>query len=379
MKLRIDQAALARVVTRASRALSSRPAVPVLAGIKLDADPEGRLTAAAFDYEVSATAATAADVAEGGQVLVSGRLLADITASLPKGSEVDIAVEGGHLVLAAQAAQFTLHTMPLEEYPALPAPAQDIGTVPGAAFAETVGRVAPSACRDLTVPHLTGIKISLGGGEPARLQATDRYRLPVAVLPGWQPVLDSSDPVSLLVPAATLADASKDLAGAEAVHIGVRDGLVSLTADGYTLTTRLLEGDLPDFKKLFPARFTTVATLPAAPLAAALKRLSLVAVSGQTRPVKITLKDASATLHAGAADAATGTEQLEADVHHPAEGGAEPVGSVVFNAAFLSEAVRAIGADQVQINLVTSTKPALLHAPGHADTYQHLLMPVRLT
>ncbi len=92
MKFRVERDVLAEAVSWVARGLPARPPVPVLAGILIHADPEGTVTLSAFDYEVSAKITVAADVAEGGTVLVLGRLLADISRNLPP-KPVDVAID----------------------------------------------------------------------------------------------------------------------------------------------------------------------------------------------------------------------------------------------------------------------------------------------
>lgn len=373
MKLRIEQSDLSRAVTRASRALPARPSVPVLAGLKLTAT-DGVLMLSAFDYEVSVAVTTQADVAGPGDVVVSGRLLADITAALPKGHLVDLSLDDARLTVSSGQARFDLHTLPLEEYPALPAPGEALGSVTGTQFAEVVARVAPCADRDAT-SGLTGVQITIGEGT-LELTATDRYRFARARL-DWQPALpgtgQSEDgPVTLYVPAAALTDAAKDLAETETVHLGCADGLFSLTAADYTLTTRMLKGGLPDYRTLIrdESAYTTVSDLLAGQLTAALKRVALV-TSSKSQPVRLHLADSSATLEAGTSDDATAADRIDATLT------GDPA-TVVVHAPYLAEAARACGGDTVQLLVHDPLKPVLVHVPGKRETYLQIVMPIRL-
>ena len=99
MKIRVERDNLADAVAWVAKSLPTRPSVPVLGGVPLDAggdDGDGALTVSGFDYEVSATVSVSATIAEGGKVLVSGRLLADITKALPA-QPVDITVDGARV------------------------------------------------------------------------------------------------------------------------------------------------------------------------------------------------------------------------------------------------------------------------------------------
>ena len=98
MKFRVAREDFAESVAWVARSLPSRPPVPVLGGVLLVADEDG-LTVSGFDYEVSAQMRVAAEVAGPGQVLVSGRLLADITKALSN-KPVDVSVDGTRVLIA---------------------------------------------------------------------------------------------------------------------------------------------------------------------------------------------------------------------------------------------------------------------------------------
>ena len=120
MKIRVERDGLAEAVAWVARSLPSRPPVPVLGGVLLDAGGDsGALTVAGFDYEVSATVDVPATIAAEGKALVSGRLLADITKALPA-QPVEISVDGARASITCGSAKFSLPTMPVEDYPQLP-------------------------------------------------------------------------------------------------------------------------------------------------------------------------------------------------------------------------------------------------------------------
>ncbi len=182
MKFRVDRDALADAVAWTARALPSRPSVPVLAGIRMEAGEA--LNISSFDYEVSAEVNLPATTDEPGTVLVSGRLLAEITRSLP-GRPVEMELQGSKAVLTCGNATFTLLTMPTEDYPTLPEMPPPTGSVGSDVFAAAVTQVAIAAGRDDTLPVLTGVRVEIEG-DTMTLAATDRYRLAVREL-RWNP------------------------------------------------------------------------------------------------------------------------------------------------------------------------------------------------
>ncbi len=197
MKFRVERDALADAVAWAARALPSRPPVPVLAGLLLEADEVGVLRLSSFDYEVSARVEVAADVMDAGTALVSGKLLADICRSLPA-KPVDVTTDGSKVSVVCGSGRFTLLTMPVEEYPTLPVMPDASGTVAGDIFTQAVGQVSIAASRDETLPILTGIRCEIEGDQ-ITLLATDRYRLAMRTLP-WHPGDPSQSSVALVRP-----------------------------------------------------------------------------------------------------------------------------------------------------------------------------------
>jgi DNA polymerase III subunit beta len=375
VKIRVERDVLAEAVAWAARSLPARPPVPVLAGLLLKAE-ESRLSLSGFDYEVSARVAVEAEVDEEGTVLVSGRLLADISRALPN-RPVEISSDGVRVTVVCGSSRFTLHTLPVDEYPALPAMPTASGTVPGEVFAAAAAQVAIAAGRDDTLPVLTGVRIEIEG-DSVTLAATDRYRFAVREFL-WKPEQADISAVAL-VPAKTLLDTAKSLTSGDTVSIalagsGSGEGLIGFEGAGRRTTTRLLEGDLPKYRTLFPTEFASIAVIETAPFVEAVKRVALVAE--RNTPVRLSFEQGVLTLEAGSSDDAQAVERVDAKL----EG--DDI-SIAFNPTFLLDGLSAIDAPVAQLSFTTSTKPALLGGRPAADAevddaYKYLIMPVRLS
>ncbi|MCC9308032.1 DNA polymerase III subunit beta [Kitasatospora sp. RB6PN24] len=375
MKFRVERDVLAEAVAWAARSLPARPPVPVLAGLLLTAQ-DGTLALSGFDYEVSARVELEADVEESGTVLVSGRLLNDISRNLPN-RPVEISTDGMRVSVVCGSSRFTLPTLPVEEYPALPQMPTATGTVSGDVFATAVSQAAVAAGRDDTLPVLTGVRVEIEG-DRITLAATDRYRFAVRELM-WKPEQPDISAVAL-VPARTLQDIAKSLGSGDSVSIalssgGAGEGLIGFEGAGRRTTTRLLEGEFPKFRSLFPTEFSAVAAVQTQPFLEALKRVSLVAE--RNTPVRLNFEQGVLTLEAGSGDDAQATERIDADL----EG--DDI-SIAFNPGYLEEGLKAVDAAYAQLSFTTSTKPALLSGKPAVDAeadeaYQYLIMPVRLS
>ncbi|MBU6312616.1 MAG: DNA polymerase III subunit beta [Actinomycetales bacterium] len=372
MKFRVERDALADAVAWAARTLPSRPSLPILAGLLIEADTSG-LVISSFDYETSSRVEVGADVNQPGRALVSGRLLADIGRSLPA-QPVTVTLDGTRVAVVCGKSSFTLPTFPVEDYPALPAMPSSSGTIPGDVFASAVAQVAVAAGRDDTLPTLTGIRIEVEGAM-ITLAATDRYRLAMREF-SWSPSTPSLS-VNALVPARTLAETAKSLAGADTVNVSLAEGgegLMGFEGEGRRTTTRLLDGEFPKYRSLLPNETLSEATVNTGALIESVKRVALVAE--RNTPVRLTFSDGEVVLTAGTFDEAQATESVECALQGD---GLE----IAFNPQYLLDGLGALDAAFTRLAFTQSTRPAVLSGVDEVDgqtsaDYRYLLMPVRL-
>lgn len=375
MKFRVERDVLADAVAWAARTLPTRPPLPVLAGLVLSVSDE-ILTLSSFDYEVSARVEVACDVDAPGVALVSGRLLSDIARSLPA-QPVTLSVEGTRVIITCGRSSFTLPTLPVEDYPQLPAMPQGSGEIKGSLFATAVGQVAIAAGRDDTLPTLTGIRLEIEGTRLV-LAATDRYRLAVREF-DWNP-FSTGLTTHALIPARTLADTAKALASSDVMSIalappGAGEGLIGFEGNGRRTTTRLLDGEFPKYRTLLPNEAASIALVETTMLADAVKRVSLVAE--RNTPVRLSFDGSEVVLRAGVGDDAQANEAVEATVDGDAL-------EIAFNPNYLLDGLAAIDSPIARFSFTQATRPAVLTglagvSATPSDEYRYLLMPVRLT
>jgi DNA polymerase III subunit beta len=369
VRFRVERDRLADAVAWAARTLPSRPSLPVLAGLVLVAD-DSTLVLSSFDYEVSARVTIDADVSEPGTALVSGRLLADIARAMPA-APVIFEQDGTRMAITCGRSSFALPTLPVEDYPQLPAMPETTGVLPGEVFAEAVSQVAIAAGRDDTLPTLTGIRVEFDGARIV-LAATDRYRLAVREL-DWSPAVPKFES-AVLIPARNLADTAKSMATAETVAIAVSgDGLIGFEAEGKRTTTRLLDGEFPKYRSLLPTDVASVAVVDTSDLVDAVKRVALVAE--RSTPVRLSFDASEVTLRAGSGDDAQASEAVECTLT------GDPI-EIAFNPMFLLDGLSAVDAAQTRFAFTQANRPAVLGGLRDGEVnedYRYLLMPVRLT
>lgn len=375
MKFTVARDVLSEAVSWTARALPVRPASPILAGVRIHAANE-ELTLSSFDYEVSANSRIPANVEEEGEVLVSGRLLADISKSLPN-KPVTIELDGQKVNMRCGSSHFTLAVMPLDEYPLLPAQPPLAGTVDSEVLSQAVSQVSIAASRDDTLPILTGVRMEIDG-EHMTLLATDRYRLAMREL-DWEPADTSIEQVAL-VKARILQDVSKSMTSGAKVEIGLSNeivaggaSLIGFTSSNRRTTSTMMDGDYPPVRGLFPEFTPITAVCDRHELLEAVKRMSLVAE--RKTSVRLSFSDGQLVLEAGQGDNAQASEAIEAHLN------GEDI-ATAFNPQFLLDGLGVLDTDFVRFGFTHPTKPAVMTGQSKVDEgevtqFRYLLMPIR--
>lgn len=385
MKIRLERDVLADAVAWAARSLPNRLSVPILAGLLIRADSSG-VVLSSFDYETSAQISVAAEVADEGEALVSGRLLADISRSLPN-KPVDISAEDSRMDLVCGSARFTLQTLPVAEYPALPTMPESAGRIASTDFAAAVGQVVVAAGRDELLPVFTGVRMELDG-DTLSLLATDRYRMALKEIT-WQPDSPQASGAAL-VPAKVLADTAKSMTSGQAVTVSLSgsgtgsDGIIGFSGGGTggvrETTTRLLDGDFPKVRHLMNIQPALTVRADTAELIAATKRVALVAERNTS--LRMLIDEDTVVLEAATGDQAQASEAISATVENVA-GGEPAVIAAGFNPGYLLDALNALDAPFAHFSFTAPGKPCLITGLAELDgeqlfDYRHVIMLMRL-
>jgi DNA polymerase-3 subunit beta len=372
MKFVVERDSLVDAVNWVSKSISNRPITTALLGIVIDASEE--ITLSGSDLETSAKAKFKAEVSQKGKVLVPGRLLAEISRSLPA-KPISFVLEGTRVLVSAGSAKFTLPTLPLSEYPSLPELPVASGSLNSDLFATAVNQVAVAAGKDDSLPTLTGVFVEINKNQ-ITLAATDRYRLAVRELT-WS-AQDANIETTSLLRARTLADAAKSLIGSSQVTIALaptttNEKLVGFLSEGKTMTSRVLDGSFPPFRHLLPNESTADAIIEVAPFLDSVRRVAL--VTDKTVPLRLNFSNNTLQLEAGTGDEAQASEKL--DINYKGEDI-----NIAFNPTFLTDGLTAINTAFVHISFTGANKPAVLTGQTEAGSapitnYKYLLMPMR--
>ncbi|MGJ9403611.1 DNA polymerase III subunit beta [Arthrobacter sp. KK5.5] len=371
MKFSVERDVLAEAVSWTARSLSQRPPSPVLSGILITAE-NSVVSLAGFDYEISAHLEIPAETPQEGTILVSGKLLAEICRSLPQ-AKVTIETEGNKVTVTCGRSRFHLATMPVADYPALPALPDIAGVVDGEAFAQAISQVIVAASKDDTLPILTGVKMEIED-DLITFLATDRYRLALREV-SWRPA-NPGISTSALVKARTLNEVAKTLGGAGDIKIalGQSNDLIGFESGSRRTTSLLVDGDYPKIRSLFPENTPIHATVRTTDLVEAVRRVAVVAE--RNTPVRLAFTEGQLSLDAGTGEDAQAEEAIEAQLD------GEDI-TVAFNPAYLGEGLNAFNNEFVRFSFTTAPKPAMMTAQksldgDDEDDYRYLVMPVRL-
>ena len=366
MKFRCERDTLADAVATAQRAVASRTgAMPVLSGLRVTLTP-GSLELVGTDLELTIRVRTPADTDGEGSAVVPARLFSEIVRQL-EGDTVSVELADDDARIEAGRFATTLRTLSAAEFPRLPEVSEGGVRVEAAAFAEALRQVVPGASRDDARPILTGVLLTASAGG-LRLVATDSYRLALRDLQGVSMLAEGQ---KVLVAAKGLGEVQRLLSGETGeidVVLGERE--VVFRVGGTEVTTRLIEGDFPNYQQLIPSGYPNRLTVSRDALQAAVNRVRLVGQSKDTAPIRLGMTAEGLELSAIAQDVGEAHESVEAKYE-----GTDL--TVAFNSQFLLDGIDAAASDEVVIESIDPLKPAVMKATDSAD-FLYLLMPVRI-
>ena len=367
MKLSLATGELLSQLQTVTRVASTRSAVQALSGVKLAVGADGA-ELLATDMEIGLRVPLEAEIDRPGEAVVPGRLLLDVVRALPgERVTVELRPAEGDVEVKSAASTFHLRVLRAEDFPVLPAPSDDARvTVPAEAFVDTIQRVARSASRDETRPILTGILVSASGNE-LRMVATDSYRLSVK-----ETALAEALPGSFEanVPARALQELARIAQGAQAKEINISAGTnqVVFELGDTALSSRLLDGQFPNYRQLLPESVEHELRISSAELGDVVRRVSLLAQ--KNAPLRLAFQEGEVTVSAQTPDVGEASETLPIPFH------GEPL-EIGFNPDFLRDGLESIESGDLLMKLISPLRPGLLESADDGG-FVYLIMPIRL-
>ena len=371
MKVEINSQALADAVAWTTRVIDARPATPILAGVRLEAI-DGILQLSAFNYAISARHHIEAGIDEAGTALVLGKLLADITKSLPS-EKTYLSTDGSTMTITSGKSTFTMQLMPDNEYPDLPVVPAKLGQVDSPTFMQAVNQASVAVSREENRPVLTGIRVQFQG-DKVIMSSTDRFRLSRSSFT-WTP--DNPDINSTaLVRGALLRDVARSRDEHQNIVLDFDPDsptLLGFENAGRISTSQLIDGEFPAVDRLYADEYPIHAIIDKQSLIGAIKRVSLVAE--RNAPIRMAFAGQELTLSAGTADEAQAKEIIDIDMD------GDDI-TVAFNPSYQIEGLSAISEPFVRMKMTTAVKPVEFNGQQEADSdesmdYRYLLVPMR--
>ncbi len=368
MKLSLSTSELLAQLQTATRVASTRSAVQALSGVMISAQPDTAPELLATDMEIGLRVPLNADVLQPGSVVLPARLLLDVARSLSADRlTLELRSAEQDVELICGATTFHLRTLRAEDFPSLPAPSPDTRVVlPAEAFVQTISRVARSASRDETRPVLTGILMSASGQE-LRMVATDSYRLSVKQTSLESPLhgtLEANVPARALQELARIAQQ----APAESLAVSVGQNQVVFEIGDVALSSRLIDGQFPNYRQLLPESVEHELRLSSAELTEVVRRVSLLAQ--KNAPLRLSFGEGELTISAQTPDVGEASETIPVPFH----GESFEIG---FNPEFLRDGLESVETDELVLKLISPLRPGLIESPDSGD-FVYLIMPIRL-
>jgi DNA polymerase-3 subunit beta len=368
MKLSLSTSELLAQLQTVTRVASTRSAVQALSGVMIAAGEGSRTELLATDMEIGLRVPLQAEVARPGSAVLPARLLLDVARSLPAESlTMELRAAEQDIELICGPTTFHLRTLRAEDFPTLPSPSSDARVVlPAAAFVQTVSRVARSASRDETRPVLTGILMSASALE-LRMVATDSYRLSVKETALESPLEGS---LEANVPARALQELVRiaQQAPAETLAVSVGQNQVVFELGDIVLSSRLIDGQFPNYRQLLPESVDHELRLASAELTDVVRRISLLAQ--KNAPLRLSFSEGALTISAQTPDVGEASESIPVPFH------GEPF-EIGFNPEFLRDGLESIDTDELVLKLISPLRPGLIESPETGD-FVYLIMPIRL-
>jgi DNA polymerase-3 subunit beta len=362
MKLQVTQENLNRALNSVARVANARGTLPILANVLIKTS-NNRLSISATNLDIAITHYIGAKVSDEGSITVPARLMQDFVSSLPEGV-INLDLQETKLHVTTDQYQSVVNGIVADDFPVMPTIAKgSTWTIDGAAFKRGLQQVVFAASSDETRPVLTGVLLQTTDGK-LYMAATDSYRLAEKRLG------TNKEDVKLLIPASALHDLLRVLGdGDDKVQVTHDDQQVLFQVGDVELVTRLVDGKYPDYRKLIPEKFETVATLKRTDFVNVTKVSSLFArESAGSVTIEVDEQAGQLSIRSVASQLGENTATATAK--------ATGSGSITLNSRYLLDALNALNGENVTFGFNGKLEPTLLHDPA-ADDYRHVVMPLK--
>lgn len=365
MKIVCSTETLSQACQNVQRAVSTKTSIPAIEGILLKAE-NGRLYLTGYDLEVGINTSIEAKVEQDGSIILNARYLCDIIRRLPD-EEVEIEADARQLCyIRSGETNYSLNGISAEEYPELPSVTGGAPVIIDQGILKNMIRQTIFAVADNNSNVVyTGIKFEIEKNQ-IKLIAVDGVRLAIRT----EEIDYDGEELSFIVPGKTLSEVMKLIDEEEAdVSLGVGKRHIVFEVNGYSIVSRLLEGEFLDYKSAVPASFATTVRVSTKTLMSSIDRTSLLITDRLKSPVRCIFDDNTIKI-SSITSLGTANDKIFAQI----DGERIEIG---FNNRFLIEALRVCDTDEVLIKLNSPVSPIII-LPPDGESFLFLVLPVRL-
>ncbi|HRC28280.1 MAG TPA: DNA polymerase III subunit beta [Candidatus Saccharimonas sp.] len=365
MELSVTQENLARALTAVGRVASSKAGLPILSNILLRTEGN-RLLVAATNLEIASTYHVGAKVVKQGSITVPARLISEFVSSLPKGT-IDLSTKGAHMTISSGTYNSVINGIEADEFPELPAidEAESVNYVVAVGdFKQAVSQTIITSSGDTTRPVLTGVYWHSIQGS-LYLAATDGYRL------AERKLLQTKSQIAAIVPTSSLQEVLRTISDtADEVEVLFDNTQVRFRVGEAEITSRLIDGNYPDYRQLIPAKSDTVIVLNTEEFTRIVKIAGLFArESGGSVTVTANADTQEVSVHSVASELGENTSSAKATITGD--------GQVTLNSRYISEALGALDGEEVEFRFSGKLSPTVLSVHDKKPNYIHIIMPLK--
>jgi len=346
-----------------SRVASKNLTLPILGNVLVRAE-QGRVLLAATNLEVGVVTQVRGKVTEDGSITIQARLLADFVGLL-ESEKIDIVGDGASLKVSGETSETVMRGSSADDFPIIPVVGRERPVrIPAQDLQHALSQVLFAAAQDSSRPEISGVHIAISK-ETIILAATDSYRLAERILR-----VTGGEERNLIVPTRPLSELARILPTDGEVEMYLSDSQALFVAGETELTTRLIEGQYPDYRQIIPESSSTSVTVAVDALTKLVKTASLFCKPG-INDVTIDVNPSTKTLTCNAANTELGEHHgsLKAAVS------GQP-STIVFNYKYLLDGLANLGSPKVTIGVSDSGSPGILRPTPDGD-YFYLIMPIR--
>ncbi len=365
MELTVTQENLARALASSSRVASTKTQLPILSNILLRTDGH-RLMIAATNLEIATSQLIGAKIINEGSITIPARLITEFVSNLPK-TTVTLKVVDNHLHITADGYKSIVNGTVADDFPELPtinekeAVSYSINAIN---LKQAITQTILTASSDTTRPILTGVYWHSHDGA-LYLASTDGYRL------SEKRLVETKSDVAAIIPTSTLQEVMRTMNdNIEEIEVLFDESQVRFRLNDAEITSRLIDGNFPDYRQLIPATSESTITLPRTDFARITKVAGLFArESGGSITVTADAEKELLSLHSVASELGENTSESHATVTAD--------GQVTLNSRYLTEALAVIEGETVIFRFSGKLSPCVLASDTDGNDYQHIIMPLK--